>query len=83
MGFRAEDEEGHDRYSFYKTKSDHLQRVSETSAEYDPLAYVLFFPKGGNMKNGWTPYMPKILSQEELNALDSLEDPTIGTLYIL
>ena len=61
MAFIPEQEVGKQRCSFYKLENEKgHQGVNDMNAEYDLLNYPLFFPEGGRIRMGWSPYTPQI-----------------------
>ena len=68
--FIPNDQPKSSRAGVYKIMGDDgktkLQSVDERNAEYDLLAYPLFFPEGNKYKFGWTYNIPKVVERDAL-----------------
>ena len=68
--FVPSDQPNRPRASVYKCvhkKDDYyLQTLDERNAEYDLMAYPLFFPEGSDLKMGWTDNIPKVMNKKQL-----------------
>ena len=68
--FIPKDQPETQRAAFYqcgRTEDDHkLGKIDERRAEYDLMAYPLFFPEGSQIQFGWTDNVLKVLEEEEL-----------------
>ena len=57
------------RATFYKCANSEghvLQSIDERNAEYDLMAYPLFYPEGSHLKFGWTDNVCKVLDKHSL-----------------
>ena len=50
----------------HKKGDYYLQSIDERRAEYDLMAYPLFFPEGSHLKMGWTDNVPKVMTKKVL-----------------
>ena len=66
--FVPNDQPNRPRAAFYKCSNDtyKLQVIDERNAEYDLMAYPVFYPEGTALKLGWTDNVQRVLKKEEL-----------------